>query len=113
MAVQKIGCLPVVEGDALVGMLTETDILHLVAGVPPGPRVGPEGVPMIRRSMPRSSWRQVGSCAPPKGAARITDHWQGDLIPFLIRFRLSGRQRLAGIGPLETPDPDPDSSERG
>ena len=36
MAVQKIGCLPVVEGDALVGMLTETDILHLVAGVPPG-----------------------------------------------------------------------------
>jgi acetoin utilization protein AcuB len=36
MAVQKIGCLPVVEGDALVGMLTETDILHLVAGVLPG-----------------------------------------------------------------------------
>jgi CBS domain-containing protein len=34
MAEQKIGCLPVVEGDELVGMITETDILHLVAGVP-------------------------------------------------------------------------------
>jgi CBS domain-containing protein len=36
MAEQKIGCLPVLDGDELVGMLTETDILHLVAGVPPG-----------------------------------------------------------------------------
>jgi CBS domain-containing protein len=34
MAEKKIGCLPVVEGDQLVGMITETDILHLVAGVP-------------------------------------------------------------------------------
>jgi CBS domain-containing protein len=33
MAEKKIGCLPVVEGDQLVGMITETDILHLVAGV--------------------------------------------------------------------------------
>jgi CBS domain-containing protein len=36
MAEKKIGCLPVVDGDALVGMITETDILHLVAGVPKG-----------------------------------------------------------------------------
>ena len=36
MAEKKIGCLPVVEGDELVGMITETDILHLVAGIPPG-----------------------------------------------------------------------------
>jgi CBS domain-containing protein len=36
MAEKKIGCLPVVDGDELVGMITETDILHLVAGVPPG-----------------------------------------------------------------------------
>jgi CBS domain-containing protein len=33
MAEKKIGCLPIVDGDELVGMLTETDILHLVAGV--------------------------------------------------------------------------------
>ena len=31
MAERKIGCLPVIEGDALVGLLTETDILQLVA----------------------------------------------------------------------------------
>lgn len=36
MAERKIGCLPVVEGDELVGMITETDILHLVAGIHPG-----------------------------------------------------------------------------
>jgi CBS domain-containing protein len=33
MADKKIGCLPVVDGDELVGMITETDILHLVAGI--------------------------------------------------------------------------------
>lgn len=36
MAEQKIGCLPVVDGDELVGMITETDILQLVARVTPG-----------------------------------------------------------------------------
>jgi CBS domain-containing protein len=35
MAERKIGCLPVLEGDELVGMITETDILHLVAGMLP------------------------------------------------------------------------------
>jgi CBS domain-containing protein len=35
MAEHKIGCLPVVEGDDLIGMITETDILCLVAGVRP------------------------------------------------------------------------------
>jgi CBS domain-containing protein len=32
MADQKIGCLPVVEGEKLVGMLTETDLLSYFAG---------------------------------------------------------------------------------
>ena len=40
MAECKIGCLPVVEGDALVGLLTETDILRHFAGVPPVDREG-------------------------------------------------------------------------
>jgi len=33
MADKKIGCLPVVAGDRLLGMLTETDVLRWVAGV--------------------------------------------------------------------------------
>ena len=37
MAEKKIGCLPVVDGDELVGMVTETDILQWVAGVVPEP----------------------------------------------------------------------------
>jgi len=36
MAERKIGCLPVLEDDELIGMITETDILHLVAGILPG-----------------------------------------------------------------------------
>jgi acetoin utilization protein AcuB len=35
MAERKIGCLPVVEGHVLLGMVTETDVLQLVAGVHP------------------------------------------------------------------------------
>jgi len=35
MAERKIGCLPVVEGDVLLGMVTETGVLQLVAGVHP------------------------------------------------------------------------------
>ena len=35
MAEKKIGCLPVVEGDQLVGMVTETDVLRCLAGVEP------------------------------------------------------------------------------
>jgi len=39
MADRKIGCLPVVAGDELLGMVTETDVLRWVAGVsPPPPR---------------------------------------------------------------------------
>jgi CBS domain-containing protein len=33
MADRKIGCLPVVAGDELLGMVTETDVLRWVAGV--------------------------------------------------------------------------------
>ena len=32
MADHRIGCLPVIEQDELVGLVTETDILHWVAG---------------------------------------------------------------------------------
>lgn len=39
MADRKIGCLPVVVDEALVGMITETDVLRWVAGVSaPPPR---------------------------------------------------------------------------
>jgi len=38
MAERKIGCLPVLDGDTLVGLLTETDILRHFAGVPPEDR---------------------------------------------------------------------------
>lgn len=39
MADRKIGCLPVVEGDELIGLVTETDVLRWVAGVSaPPPR---------------------------------------------------------------------------
>ena len=37
MADRKIGCLPVVDGDRLIGMITETDVLRWVAGVPAEP----------------------------------------------------------------------------
>ena len=33
MADRKIGCLPVLEGDQLLGLLTETDVLRYFAGV--------------------------------------------------------------------------------
>ncbi|MDH3686913.1 MAG: CBS domain-containing protein [Myxococcales bacterium] len=33
MAEHKIGCLPVVEGEKLLGMVTETDVLRYFAGV--------------------------------------------------------------------------------
>ena len=35
MAEKTIGCLPVVEGGRLVGMVTETDVLRCVAGIEP------------------------------------------------------------------------------
>lgn len=35
MAEHKIGCLPVLEDEKLLGLLTETDVLRWVAGVPP------------------------------------------------------------------------------
>ena len=35
MAEKKIGCLPVVENDHLLGMVTETDVLRCVAGIGP------------------------------------------------------------------------------
>jgi acetoin utilization protein AcuB len=33
MSGRKIGCLPVLEGDQLLGILTETDVLRYFAGV--------------------------------------------------------------------------------
>ncbi|HSJ96409.1 MAG TPA: CBS domain-containing protein [Myxococcota bacterium] len=40
MAEHKIGCLPVIDGDELVGLITETDVLCWVAGVAPDPGEG-------------------------------------------------------------------------
>lgn len=40
MADHKIGCLPVLDGDELLGMITETDVLCWVAGVTPAPDTG-------------------------------------------------------------------------
>jgi CBS domain-containing protein len=34
---RKIGCLPVLDGDRLVGVLTESDFARLVAGMKPAP----------------------------------------------------------------------------
>ena len=34
MAEYKIGCLPVVDGDEIVGIVTETDVLHYFASLP-------------------------------------------------------------------------------
>lgn len=36
MAEQKIGCLPVVDGDDLIGLITETDVLRYFAGLHAG-----------------------------------------------------------------------------
>jgi acetoin utilization protein AcuB len=38
LAEHKIGCLPVVDGDDLVGMVTATDVLSYFAGALPGRR---------------------------------------------------------------------------
>jgi CBS domain-containing protein len=35
MAEHKIGCLPVLENDRLIGIITETDVLRCFAGLPP------------------------------------------------------------------------------
>ena len=35
MAEQKIGCLPVVDGEILLGLITETDVLRYFAGLEP------------------------------------------------------------------------------
>jgi len=35
MAEQKIGCLPVVKHEKLLGLITETDLLRYFAGLPP------------------------------------------------------------------------------
>jgi len=37
MAERKIGCLPVVDRDELLGLITETDVLRYFAGVDPKP----------------------------------------------------------------------------
>ena len=38
MAEHKIGCLPVVRGDELLGIITETDVLRCFAGLAPNRR---------------------------------------------------------------------------
>jgi len=43
MAEKKIGCLPVVDGEELVGMVTETDVLRWVAGFGPAAKASAQG----------------------------------------------------------------------
>jgi CBS domain-containing protein len=42
MAEKKIGCLPVVDGEKIAGILTETDLLHHFASAPHQPGQSPE-----------------------------------------------------------------------
>jgi len=51
MAEAKIGCLPVVEGDDLVGIVTETDVLRWVAGGE-GPRSASRASDRTRSATP-------------------------------------------------------------
>jgi CBS domain-containing protein len=53
MAERKIGCLPVLEGDQLVGLVTETDVLRHFAGMEPD-RDADEEKPRPGASSPRS-----------------------------------------------------------
>jgi acetoin utilization protein AcuB len=53
MAEHKIGCLPVVEGEKLLGMVTETDVLRYFAGVAGSPE--PAEAPDAGVSPPRSA----------------------------------------------------------
>jgi CBS domain-containing protein len=67
MAERKIGCLPVLDGDLLLGMITETDLLRYFAGVWAAARAtaehagpGPPAVPSVADLDPEpdaGSWR--------------------------------------------------------
>lgn len=57
MAEKKIGCLPVVDGEELVGLVTETDLLRYFAGVPT-PR--PRRLSAIRARSSSGSTRSAG-----------------------------------------------------
>jgi CBS domain-containing protein len=55
MAEKKIGCVPVLDGDEVVGILTETDLLRHFASLPtpsekPGPKTKRETRPTASRS---------------------------------------------------------------
>jgi CBS domain-containing protein len=49
MAERKIGCLPVVEDDRLLGIVTETDVLRCFAGLPPNRDPRRSSEPATRR----------------------------------------------------------------
>jgi CBS domain-containing protein len=52
MAENKIGCLPVVEGEELVGIVTETDVLRWVAETNDRPRPGSAASDRTRSASP-------------------------------------------------------------
>ena len=52
MAENKIGCLPVVEGEGLIGLVTETDMLRWVADGEDRPRLGPASSDRTRSATP-------------------------------------------------------------
>ncbi len=68
MAEHKFGCLPVCEGDELLGIVTETDILQYFAEDPGSPgrdRIGSEPTrPGSLSSGPAQSGRSAGSPSP-------------------------------------------------
>ena len=57
MAEKKIGCLPVVDGEDLVGLVTETDLLRYFAGVPGSP---PRRLPATRERTASGPTRNAG-----------------------------------------------------
>ena len=52
MAENKIGCLPVVEGEELIGIVTETDVLRWVAETEERPRPEPAASDRTRSATP-------------------------------------------------------------
>lgn len=52
MAENKIGCLPVVEGEELIGIVTETDVLRWVAETEERPRPEPVSSDRTRSATP-------------------------------------------------------------
>jgi CBS domain-containing protein len=60
MAERKIGCLPVLDGDEVMGILTETDLLRHFAALPPPEKADTAKPPKDNASKPASSSSAAG-----------------------------------------------------